>query len=65
MKLDVIMGFILGMSVGAVALSILLHALEADPKHQRKIFFIEAVKNGHAHWNVDTNGDVKFEWNKH
>ena len=55
--------FGLGIFVGMVLLAIILMATKSSPV-ETNIAQKEAVAHGAAHYAVDTNGVVSFEWNK-
>lgn len=56
--------FGLGIFVGVVLLAIILMATNLNPLEMTIKAQKEAVAHGAAHYAVDTNGVVSFEWNK-
>jgi hypothetical protein len=53
-------GIVMGMGILAIILiATKLTPVEMDKKAQK-----EAIAHGAAHYTVDTNGVVNFEWNK-
>ena len=55
-------GIVMGMGMGLLA--IILAATKLSPYEMEKKAQKEAVAHGAAHYAVDTNGVVSFEWNK-
>jgi len=53
-----------GIVVGMIILPIILAATKLTPVEMEKTAQKEAIAHGAAHYTVDTNGVVKFEWNK-
>jgi Pyruvate/2-oxoacid:ferredoxin oxidoreductase gamma subunit len=53
-----------GILAGMVLLAIILAATKLSPNEMEKKAQKEAVAHGAAHYIVDTNGVVSFEWNK-
>jgi hypothetical protein len=53
-----------GVFVGMVLLAIILAATKLSPNEMEKKAKSEAISHGAAHYVVDTNGVVSFEWNK-
>jgi hypothetical protein len=53
-----------GIGVGMGIFAIILIATNLTPVEIEKKAQKEAVAHGAAHYTVDTNGVVKFEWNK-
>lgn len=53
-----------GIFVGVVLLAIILMATKLNPLEMTIKAQKEAVAHGAAHYAVDTNGVVSFEWNK-
>lgn len=56
--------FGVGIFVGMVLLAIVLMATKLTPLKMTIKAQKEAVAHGAAHYTVDTNGVVSFEWNK-
>jgi len=56
--------FGVGIGVGIGILAIILAATESSPADIEKKAQKEAIAHGAAHYTVDTNGVVNFEWNK-
>ena len=56
--------FGVGIVVGIGLLSIILMATKSNPTEMTIKAQKEAVAHGAAHYTVDTNGVVSFEWNK-
>ena len=53
-----------GIFVGMIILAIILIATKLSPLETNIKAQKEAVAHGAAHYTVDTNGVVSFEWNK-
>jgi hypothetical protein len=53
-----------GIFVGMIILAIILMATKSTSVDIEKKAQKEAVAHGAAHYTVDTNGVVSFEWNK-
>lgn len=53
-----------GILVGMVLLAIILMATKLTPLEMTTKAQKEAIAHGAAHYTVDTNGVVSFEWNK-
>jgi len=53
-----------GIVVGMGILTIILVATKSFPIDMEKKAQKEAIAHGAAHYTVDTNGVVSFEWNK-
>ena len=53
-----------GIFVGMALLAIILMATKSSPVEMTIKAQKEAVAHGAAHYTVDTNGVVSFEWNK-
>jgi hypothetical protein len=53
-----------GILAGMVLLAIILIATKLAPSEMTINAQKEAVAHGAAHYTVDTNGVVSFEWNK-
>jgi len=56
--------FGVGTVVGMIILAIILMATKSTSVDIEKKAQKEAVAHGAAHYTVDTNGVVSFEWNK-
>ena len=56
--------FGVGTVVGMIILAIILMATKSTSVDIEKKAQKEAVAHGAAHYTVDTNGVVNFEWNK-
>jgi len=56
--------FGVGIVVGMGLLAIILIAAKLAPSEMEKKAQKEAVVHGAAHYTVNTNGEVSFEWNK-
>lgn len=56
--------FGVGIVVGMGLLSIILMATKSNPVEMTIKAQKEAIAHGAAHYTVDTNGAVNFEWNK-
>lgn len=56
--------FVTGILIGVVFFGIILNFTERSPVQMEKKIQKEAVSHGAAHYSVDTNGVVTFEWNK-
>ena len=56
--------FGVGIFVGMALLAIILMATKSSPVEMTIKAQKEAVAHGAAHYTVDTNGVVSFEWNK-
>ena len=56
--------FAFGVIVGVVLLATILMVTRRTPVEMEKKMQQEAVSHGVAHYKVDTNGVVTFEWNK-
>ena len=49
---------------GAIVITGLLIVTGSTPSHQLKKDRQDAIAHGAAHWAVNTNGVVTFEWNE-
>jgi hypothetical protein len=56
--------FAFGVIVGVVFLATILMLTKRSPVDMEKKMQQEAISHGAAHYKVDTNGVVTFEWNK-
>jgi len=56
--------FGVGTVVGMIILAIILMATQSTSVDIEKKAQKEAIAHGAAHYTVDTNGVVNFEWNK-
>ncbi len=57
-------GFLGGIFTGMGLLAIILAATKLSPSEMEKKAKKDAISHGAAHYVVDTNGVVSFEWNK-
>ena len=55
---------LLGALFGIVGFCSILVLLNCSPKQIEQNMQKEAISNGAAHYEVDTNGVVYFKWNK-
>lgn len=56
--------YIYGIVTGVVFLATVLMLTKRTPVEIEKKMQKEAISHGAAHYKVDTNGVVTFEWNK-
>ena len=59
-----IASFGVGIFVGMVLLAIVMMVTKSSPMEMTIKVQKEAIAHGAAHYAVDTNGVVSFEWNK-